>query len=116
MTLQPLVENAIYHGLKYKENWGTIEITGKVLSDEDKAVIMVRDDGIGMEEQRLKEMQDTLESGEILEDEDKKHFGVYSVDHRMRLYYGDEYGITVDSTYGEGSTVTVSIPLTQNKA
>ncbi len=108
MTLQPLVENAIYHGLKYKEEWGTITITGK-LTDDGGAEVTVSDDGIGIEPERLKAMQDILARGEIPEDSERKHFGVYSVDHRMRLYYGDEYGIKVESVSGEGCTIKLKL-------
>lgn len=110
MTLQPLVENAIYHGLKYKEDWGSIEISGKVGENKD-AVIVVKDDGIGIDPSRLISMQDILKRGEILEDDEKKHFGVYSVDHRIRLYFGDEYGINIESIHGEGTTITIRVPM-----
>ena len=109
MTLQPLVENAIYHGLKYKEDWGSIEITGKV--SDNNAIIVVKDDGIGIDPARLISMQDILKRGEMLEDDEKKHFGVYSVDHRIRLYFGDEYGITIESVHEEGTTIIIKVPM-----
>ncbi len=108
MTLQPLVENAIYHGLKYKEQWGTISITGK--SGDGEAYLYVSDDGVGIPEDKLYRMQEYLKNNEIPEDEDKKHFGVYSVDHRLRLYFGEEYGISVESSSGCGTTFTLKIP------
>ena len=113
MTLQPLVENAIYHGLKYKEQWGTISITGLVT--ENEAYLYVADDGAGIEEDKLKSMQENLRNNEIPEDENKKHFGVYSVDHRLRLYFGEDYGISVESKYGEGTMFTLKMPLPKEK-
>ena len=109
MTLQPLVENAIYHGLKYKEDWGTITISGELLNN--KAVLKVSDDGIGIDADKLKLMQGFLSSNEIPEDEDRKHFGVYSVDHRLRLYFGEEYGLNVESEFEKGTTFIICIPV-----
>jgi two-component system sensor histidine kinase YesM len=109
MTLQPLVENAIYHGLKYKEDWGTITISGELLNN--KAVLKVSDDGIGIDADKLKLMQGFLSSNEIPEDEDRKHFGVYSVDHRLRLYFGEEYGLDVESEFEKGTTFIICIPV-----
>ncbi len=109
MTLQPLVENAIYHGLKYKKEWGTITIKGA--ADGRYIVITVTDDGVGMEKEKLVAMQENLKNNVIPEDADKKHFGVYSVDHRMRLYYGEEFGIEVESAFGEGTTFILKLPL-----
>ena len=88
----------------------SIEISGKVGENKD-AVIVVKDDGIGIDPARLISMQDILKRGEILEDDEKKHFGVYSVDHRIRLYFGDEYGINIESIHGEGTTITIRVPM-----
>ena len=55
-------------------------------------------------------MQDVLSKGDIPEDAERKHFGVYSVDHRLRLYFGDGYGINIESEPGVGCTVTIPIP------
>ncbi len=108
MTLQPLVENAIYHGLKYKKEWGTITIKGYV--GDDNILITVADDGVGMEKDKLQAMQDNLKNNVIPEDADRKHFGVYSVDHRMRLYYGEEFGLEVESNLGEGTMFVLKLP------
>ncbi len=108
MTLQPLVENAIYHGLKYKKEWGTIAIRG--YAGENNILITVADDGVGMEKEKLQAMQDNLKNNVIPEDADRKHFGVYSVDHRMRLYYGEDFGIEVESDFGEGTTFVLKLP------
>ena len=113
MTLQPLVENAIYHGLKYKENWGTITITGGI--EGDLCRLYVEDDGIGIPAETLAEMQENLRKGKIPEDAERKHFGVYSVDHRMRLYFGEEYGIEVRSRYEEGTQIVLTMPLPEER-
>jgi two-component system sensor histidine kinase YesM len=101
MTLQPLVENAIYHGLKYKEEWGSITISTEVLNDAVE--ILIRDNGIGMKEERLQEML-------RLKEKPQGHFGVYSVDHRLKLFYGEGFGVEVTSQYQVGTTVKVTIP------
>lgn len=101
LTLQPLVENAIYHGLKYRENWGQIRVDA--YAADDYIIIKVTDDGIGMTEDKLEEIRRLTQKPE-------KHFGVYSVNHRLQLYYGEDAGIAIDSKYGEGTCVTVRIP------
>lgn len=101
LTLQPLIENAIYHGLKYKPDWGTIR-TNVTLSDE-KVIITVEDDGIGIPEERLNEIRSFTEKAE-------KHFGLYSVNHRLLLYYGEHSQLQIDSRYGEGTRITIEIP------
>ena len=108
MTLQPLVENAIYHGLKYKKDWGTITISA--VRKDDLVILSVSDDGAGMDSEKLSKMQQYLKNNLVPEDAERKHFGVYSVDHRMRLYYGEEYGIEVESVQGEGTTFNLRIP------
>ncbi len=101
MTFQPLVENAIYHGLKYKENWGTIII--RAWEEGEDILLIVEDNGIGMEKEVLANMISLKEKPE-------NHFGVYSVNHRLKLYYGEDYGIQVESRYGEGTKITIKIP------
>jgi len=74
LTLQPLVENAIYHGLKYKETFGRITILGKV--EETCIVLSVIDDGVGIKPDQLKKMTDKRPG----------HFGLYNVNHRLKLF------------------------------
>ena len=103
LVLQPIIENAIYHGLKYKESKGFLLVKG-FLKDRN-AVIQVIDDGVGMEP-------------EVLEHIYEKHkvnyrsngVGVYNVQKRLQLYYGSEYGITYESEKGKGTTATITIP------
>lgn len=106
MTLQPLVENAIYHGLKYKQDWGNIWI--RCRKEKELIVLEIQDNGIGMKPDRLEEVRQLTEKS-------KKHFGVYSVGHRLKLYYGDSYGIAFDSIYDKGTLVTIHIPCKESK-
>ncbi|WP_099466665.1 cache domain-containing sensor histidine kinase [Konateibacter massiliensis] len=101
MTLQPLIENAIYHGLKYKEEWGNISIISQNLGTVVE--IIVKDNGIGMKEETLQKMLE-------LKDKPQGHFGVYSVDHRLKLFYGEGFGIEVTSEYQVGTQIKVTIP------
>jgi two-component system sensor histidine kinase YesM len=103
LVLQPIIENAIYHGLKYKESKGFLLVKGFL--KDGNAVIQVIDDGVGMEP-------------EVLEHIYEKHkvnyrsngVGVYNVQKRLQLYYGSEYGITYESEKGKGTTATITIP------
>ena len=109
MTFQPLVENAIYHGLKLKEGLGSINISGHV---EDWAVIIrIEDTGIGMDEEAMNDLRARLDA-RIKDGESEGHFGVYSADHRLKLYFGEEYGLSFESEYGKGTVVTIKIPYT----
>lgn len=101
LTLQPLIENAIYHGLKYKEDWGSIRMD--ITLDDEKVIIRVEDDGIGISEEKLNEIRRFTEKAE-------KHFGLYSVNHRLLLYYGEKSGLQIESKYGEGTCITIEIP------
>lgn len=101
LTLQPLVENAIYHGLKYKEDWGCIWIEIKSVGKE--VLIKVKDDGIGLTEEHLREIQ----KFDVKMD---KHFGLYSVNHRLSLYYGENADFQIESKYTEGTCIMIRIP------
>lgn len=128
LTLQPLVENALYHGLKLKRGLGHISVTG--MRDGRDLVLTVVDDGAGMSEERLMEVQRMLKLHPDFQDESQtslEHqkaekqqkeqeksgrvgFGVMTVHERLQLLFGVEYGLTVESVQGEGTRVTVRIP------
>lgn len=102
MTLQPLVENAIYHGLKSKGRKGRILVQGSF--KENYILLTVEDNGAGMS-------RDTIEM--VLnhsEDTEKRHFGLFSVDKRIKLYYGQEYGLQIESREGEGTRIIIMLP------
>ena len=103
LTLQPLVENALYHGIKNKRGKGMIQITGT--KEGDALVFQVRDNGRGMTEEELKRLSQIIEKKET--DEGKGGFGLANVNQRIRYYYGEEYGISVRSVSGEGTEVRV---------
>ncbi len=105
ITIQPVVENALYHGIKNKRGGGCITVTGAEFDDHME--ICVRDNGIGMTKERLEEVRKGINEGEL---DENKVYGLYNVKERIRLSFGDEYGINMDSTYGEGTEVRIVLP------
>lgn len=101
LSLQPLIENAIYHGLKYKESKGVLKIIGRKLGRE--IIISVLDNGVGMTEESVQSITRNQPDG---------HFGVYSVNHRIKLYFGELYGVKVESVLGTGTKVDINLPNT----
>ena len=107
MTLQPLVENALYHGIKYKREMGEIKISAR--KEGEKACICVTDNGIGMKEEDLEHLRNLL-AGTEKPAPDNSGFGIVNVDQRLKLNFGEAYGLTIESVYGEGTTITVHTP------
>ena len=110
ITVQPVVENALYHGIKEKRGGGKISVTGR--EDGGDYIITVTDNGIGMEPDRLKEVRDGLTDSSP---DSKKIYGLYNVNQRIKLDFGDEYGLSIDSVYDEGTTVTIRLPKKSNE-
>lgn len=107
IVLQPIIENAIYHGVKEKFDNGKIIITGKI--KEDKLIFTITDDGPGIETEKLIELNKMLENkGKY---EAKTGYGLYNVNERIRLSYGDDYGLKIYSTAGQGTTVEVCLKI-----
>lgn len=106
LTLQPLIENAIYHGVKMKRGQGLIAIRGWM--EGNMLHFSVRDDGMGMTEERLAELRRGLAESRT----GKGHigFGVFSVFERLRLHYGETAGMEIQSEYGEGTTIEIVLP------
>ena len=103
LVLQPIIENAIYHGLKYKESKGLLIIKG--FPKDGNAVLQVIDDGVGMDEETLAHIYDRHKVNYH-----SNGVGVYNVQKRLKLYYGEDYGITYESVVGKGTTATITIP------
>ncbi|MDE6386967.1 MAG: sensor histidine kinase [Lachnospiraceae bacterium] len=105
LTLQPLVENSLYHGIKYKRAKGNIIVTG--VQSQGRIHFKVEDDGIGMEAAEL----DNLRKEIVKPCKDTgKGFGLANVNERIRMNFGAEYGMTIDSTPGKGTCVEIVIP------
>lgn len=109
ITLQPLVENAIYHGIKEGEKQGIINIVSSYY--DNKVVIRVKDNGEGMDNRTLKALNDGLNSNQDDKYQmDKQGMGLRNVHQRIKLYFGKEYGLSIESTLGYGTTIIVTIP------
>ena len=109
LILQPLVENAIYHGVKAKRGGGTITITG--VPEGENLVFTVQDDGAGMPQEKVEELNRRMSERSVLDE--KKSFGLFYIRERIQLCYGKGYGVHVESTLGEGTRVTITLPLYQ---
>ena len=107
LTLQPLVENALYHGIKMKRGMGHIYILAR--QEGDDIVLQITDDGAGMSAQRLQQLLDSMEAGK------RVGFGLSAIHERLKLFFGEGYGLTIHSREGVGTTVFVRIPRESQK-
>ncbi|HEX3029618.1 MAG TPA: ATP-binding protein, partial [Clostridia bacterium] len=103
LTLQPIVENSIYHGLKQKDEKGLLKIKG--CFEQDTIKIEVIDDGIGMTEEQISKVL-----YRPTKDQKSTDFGVYNVDSRLNLLYGEQFGISIESKVKEYTKVIVRLP------
>lgn len=109
ITLQPIVENAIIHGIQGKESKeGTIVISGSLENDE--ILLWVNDDGIGIPPDRL----DMITRGTI-GNSSGSSYGIKNINERLKLFYGEKYGLSYKSDYGKGTTVEIRIPAKRAK-
>ena len=111
MLLQPVVENAIKHGLREKSGEGSVAI--RVSRNEDILEIVVMDDGIGMEENQVRQMQEILDVPEIgyIGEDGHVSIGMKNVYDRIKLNCGKEYGFRVESVKGMGTIVSYRLPI-----
>lgn len=101
-TLQPLVENAIYHGLKAKKKKGIILITGHLY--EKGIMLNVSDNGVGIQQELIKKIFSRSSEMNL-----NKPYGIINVDERLKLYYGPDYGLEIISEINRGTTVQLRI-------
>ncbi|MCF7952694.1 MAG: sensor histidine kinase [Spirochaetales bacterium] len=110
ITLQPLVENAIYHGIKEVDGKGFIRITGE--EKEGDVVFTVHDNGKGMSRQQLQELRNGMETPfDERSSYSNMGMGVRNVHARLQLYFGEEFGLTCDSEPDKGTTITIRFPV-----
>lgn len=114
MLLQPIVENAFTHGIELVEN-GNIEITAKVI--ENKLVITVFDNGVGMSECVLAELQDKIQHAKSIKIIHKglEHIALINIQKRVEFFCGEHYGLAVSSVENEGTKVVLTLPILENE-
>jgi two-component system sensor histidine kinase YesM len=105
LLLQPIVENAFVHGLESKQGNGNIDIT--IRAEKDNFIIAIKDDGLGISEEKLEYLNKCLED---FSSSGKKSIGISNVNQRIKLYYGEEYGMKVNSRVDEGTEVSIILP------
>ena len=119
MVLQPLVENAIFHGLESMSRAGELLVCGR-LQGKDTFAMEIRDNGAGISAERLEAMRQTLAArGKTAKDEEVQSsgmgVGLININRKIQLLMGEPYGLRVDSAPGEGTCVTVLRPLLREK-
>lgn len=114
LMLQPIVENAVVHGFHGKQGEYTVTLDAYVTGK--RLVIKVQDDGVGMTQEQLAGIKEKLSGVNILEQAkgSRIHMGIAlpNVNQRIKLYFGEEYGLDIMSTQGIGTTVEIVLPLT----
>lgn len=106
LSLQPLVENALYHGVKEKRGKSKIKIS--CTKCENDIFLIVSDNGIGIKKEKLKSILNSLESYSM-EKSEQVGFGLLAVNERIKLYFGKNYGVSISSKYGQGTVAKVHI-------
>lgn len=109
LILQPLVENSIYHGIKESEKSGKISVIAK--KEEEKLVFLVQDDGVGMTQAKVQQINAMFASGEKT-----VGYGLFNINQRLKYTFGEEYGLRIESEPGKGTTVFVYHPLMEEDA
>ncbi|NNU78663.1 cache domain-containing sensor histidine kinase [Clostridium estertheticum] len=111
LILQPIVENAIYHGIKEKRGSGHIKISGMI--ENEKICFVIQDNGIGIEDEKLMKINEMLKGKTT--SNDVIGYGIFNVNEKIKLTYGEEFGLEYHSIYGEGTTVVLWHPIIKNE-
>lgn len=112
LLIEPIVENAVLHGIERKR--GPVSVNVDAEPEDKNLVIRIKDNGVGIEAGELEKLRNEIYSTTSIFRHSARnrryHIGIGNVNRRIKLYYGDEYGLYIDSTEGEGTTVTIRIP------
>lgn len=114
LMLQPILENAIYHGIEKSRKEGTVSLL--VEKSVDNIVIHITDNGKGMPVERLAQLNDLLSRTDLLNEEEDISVGIglINVNKRLKLFFGDQYGIRIESVEGQHTTVIIHIPIKED--
>ena len=113
LVLQPLVENAIYHGIKNKRGRGELKVSVHYADETKKYVtFVVEDNGAGFTEERLGQVRNELRTGAQDSEKLSSVYGLYNVNKKLKLYYGEQTkGLIIESEAGKGSRISFTIPV-----
>ena len=100
--IQPLLENAIFHGIEQRQEGGLIILTARQI--QDTVVVTVEDNGVGMDP----EIIEKIEHGEMVPG--KIHIGIGNVKERIQLNFGENYGVRIESVPGKGTKIILTFP------
>ena len=106
LCLQPVIENAIYHGLKQSRNPGTIFITAR--AEKQRLIVQVRDNGVGLSDERIEEINANLNNDYVVKG---KYIGLRNIAQRIKIVFGDEYGVSIQRGSAAGLKVLIILPL-----
>ncbi|WP_256759587.1 sensor histidine kinase [Cohnella sp. WQ 127256] len=112
LIIQPVIENALYHGLESTKKKGTVTV--KVIEHEEQILFEIVDDGVGMSADQLQELQSLLSEPPAFSElghRDKRSIGLKNVHSRISLYYGSQYGLTLESEQDKGTKVIINVPI-----
>lgn len=109
MILQPIVENAILHGLDYAPKGGDIKIYSEIV--DNRLLIVIQDNGAGMDEEQLGKLKNKIKEGAF----DSDSIGIQNVERRIRLYYGAGYGLSIESVKDQGTKVMITLRARNNE-
>jgi two-component system sensor histidine kinase YesM len=112
LVLQPLIENAIYHGIKNKRGRGELKVSVHYSAgSKDFINFCVEDNGAGFTEERLGQVRNELRTGSVDSEKLSSVYGLYNVNKKLKLYYGDQTdGLIIESEAGKGSKISFTIP------
>lgn len=107
MTFQPIIENSVYHGFKKSTENKIVSVKISGFIKDETLYFVISDNGCGIEEGKLKELNESLKSPSELK---SAHIGLYNVNRRIKLIYGENYGINITSKEGKGTVIILTFP------
>ena len=107
LIIQPLIENAIYHGIKSKNEYGKLTIRG--YKDKNMLIFVIKDTGKGMDEDTLTKLYQRINEKKR-DEKENRGYGIWNVNQRIKLYYGEQYGLQIDSIVDKGTSIYIKIP------